>query len=303
MGRIVFVLPLCLLLQGQRGIREAIPMEPTKELRIDPGVTRPIDLSEKELIANACVALAPATGFPGCIPWSALYPIGNKGLFTLENILAYQPTLFLQMCLDKYEAEIHGYTCVFYKQERVQGKLRDPEKIDVAFREKPFSVHFAWQSGQVLARKALYVEGENEGNMRVLPTFLPFAVNEKPDSARSKASGHYTINQFGMRMGTQRSLASMRRAQARGGLHVEYLGEYSVSQLGGRQCYKFVRTPFDTIEEYGLNELTLYIDKENWLQVGSILKDAQGNLISEYFFGNVHLNPDYSKDQFSFKGF
>lgn len=303
MGRILLVLPLCLLLQGQQGLRDAVPVDrpPDKEVDSKP----PPVLSEPELArieVARCLGLSP-TGFPGCVPWHSLYPIGNKNLFTLENILVYQPSLFLQMCLDKYDREIRGYNVLFEKQERVLGKLNKTEKINAVFREKPFSIHFTWLSGQVLAKKALYVEGENNGQMYAVPAFLPFSfpVLEDVRSQRAKSSGFYTLDQFGMKQGTQRTMASMQRAEKAGTLHVRYLGEYSVSELSGRVCYKFVRGPFIPHEEDGLNELTLYIDKETWLQVGSVLRDAQGQLIAEYWFRDLQLNPEYAKDQFTKK--
>ena len=53
------------------------------------------------------------------------------------------------------------------------------------------------------------------------------------------------------------------------------------------------------MEEDGLNELTLYIDCENWLQVGSILRDPEGRLIAEYFFPDVEINPTFPENQFT----
>ena len=78
---------------------------------------------------------------------------GRKDRFPLENILAYQPTLFFQMRLDKYDREIQGYSCLFCKQERVKNRLQLCEKILVQFREKPFSVHFNWKEGAGLAKE------------------------------------------------------------------------------------------------------------------------------------------------------
>src|SRR5207245_1578533 len=103
------------------------------------------------------------------------------------------------------------------------------------------------------------------------------------DGAEAKSNGRYTIDQFGIFLGTKRTLANMRKAKERGKLHVTYEGRQKVPQLGDRVCYTFVRTPYDPPEEEGVNELTIYIDEENWLQVGSVLKDVHGHLIAEYF--------------------
>ena len=52
----------------------------------------------------------------------------------------------------------------------MQGRLQKPEKIRVAFREKPLSVFMDWLEGAGLASKTLYVEGENNGKVMARPS-------------------------------------------------------------------------------------------------------------------------------------
>ena len=52
-------------------------------------------------------------------------------------------------------------------------------------------------------------------------------------------------------------------------------------------------------EEDGITELTTYIDKETWLQVGSVLKGEENKLVASYYFRDIKLNPDYKADQFT----
>ena len=35
------------------------------------------------------------------------------------------------------------------------------------------------------------------------------------------------------------------------------------------------------------------------MQIGSVLKDTEGNLIAEYYFIDVKLNPEFSENQFT----
>ena len=44
--------------------------------------------------------------------------------------------------------------------------------------------------------------------------------------------------------------------------------------------------------------MTIYIDKETWLQVGTVLKGDGGKLVGEYFFRDLKLNPEFKPDQF-----
>jgi hypothetical protein len=253
----------------------------------------------------AALALAPAQGFPAALPWGPVYDVGEKGDFSLEKLLRTRPLDFLQMCADRYEQEVRGYTVTFVKKERIAGKLFPPEKdkyevIRVAFREKPFSVHFTWQEKPRLASRVLYVEGENDSKMLARPrvTVLPIMTRDV-DSPDARNAGRYTIAQFGMGKAMERTVASMRDAQARGALHLRYEGLVKLDEVGGRVCYKFVRTPYDPLEEEGLNELTLYVDRDTWLQVGSVLRDPNGELIAEYFFRDIRLNPDIPEKQFT----
>jgi len=49
------------------------------------------------------------------------------------------------------------------------------------------------------------------------------------------------------------------------------LGEQKVAQAGNRSCY-VLRRHYTEPENDGVMELTLYIDKQTWLQVGSIVE-------------------------------
>lgn len=262
------------------------------------------DVARLELLAG--MTFVPGQAFPAALPWQPLREVGLKGGFPLEHLLRTRPVEFLQMSLDRYEREVEGYRLIFRKRERIAGKLYPAEKdkyetVEVHFREKPFSVHFNWLKEPKLAQKVLYVEGENDGKMLARPRGLlgALVVSRDVDGADAKASGRYTIDQFGLQLALRRTVANMRKAQARDKLFVEYQGLVTLPAVGDRPCYKFVRTPYDPPDEDGINELTLYIDQETWLQVGSVLKDAQGNLIAEYYFSDIELNPDFPASQFT----
>lgn len=226
--------------------------------------------------------------------------IGKDDTTSAEYLCQNRPLVFLESCLEHYKQNVRGYSCTFRKIERIKGIQRPLEKIEVQFREEPFSVYFNWMEGAGLACKVLYVRGENNNKLLGLPILKFLGVKERDvDGTEAKSTGRYTIDQFGIYLGAQRTLESMRRAEQHGGLHLEYKGMVSVPQLGDRMCHTFVRRPYDPVEEEGVNELTIFIDPENKMQVGSILKDVEGNLIAEYFFIDIKLNPDYAENQFT----
>jgi|SRR5947209_8612346 len=265
-------------------------------------------VTKSEIIGRELVAtlgMAPAQGFPAALAWNPVLDIGSEGGFPLENLLHAHPLLFLEVCADRFDRQVKGYTCTFVKKERIDGKLFPPGKHDyevikVACREEPFSVFFEWKLHRRLAARALYVEGENDDKILARPfvTFMPVRM-VAVDDADAKKSGRYPMSQFGMGLAIKRSVASMQRAQARGTLHLRYEGQFKVEEAGDRVCYKFVRTPYEPVEEDVLNELTLYIDRDTWLQVGSVLRDSEGNLLAEYFFRDIAVNPTFSEAQFT----
>lgn len=255
------------------------------------------DLTRQELLA--ALGQIPGQGFPASYAWAPLESIGRKNLYTLETLLHYHPILVLEMCQAKYANEVSGYTCVFRKRERVKGKLLDPEKIDIHFCEKPFSVHMHFLAGGS-ASKVVYPDGTNYDNLAARPRFPSILVVSRAINATDvMQSSRFPINNFGIQKGTESTLQSMYKASASGALHVRYEGIFKVAELGGRECYKLVRTPYDPPELEGINEYTLYIDKELMLQTGSVLKDSKGELIAEYWFRDVRINPEFNKKQFT----
>ena len=106
---------------------------------------------------------------------------------------------------------------------------------------------------------------------------------------------------FGIKIGSEAALAAWEAAKKDDALHVEFLGEKKIKELGGRPCWVLKRTGYRKPEEDGIAETTFYFDKETWLQVGSVLKNRNGELIGEYLFRDVELNPKFDDDVFTTK--
>ncbi|HZZ82485.1 MAG TPA: DUF1571 domain-containing protein [Gemmataceae bacterium] len=222
---------------------------------------------------------------------------------TNAELAERKPIEFLEFCLAEYDKKVTtGYRCHFLKQERVKGKLRDSEKLLVNFRAKPFSVHMYWLDGADLCQASLYVEGENDGRLlaRSMLFGIPGPVVSRPlDAADVKATSRFPISEFGMKAGMESTLASMKKAKEKGTLHVRYEGIEKLAKVGDRPCYKLVRTPYDPPEEDNIMTLTIWIDCDLLMQVGSDLRDANGDLIAEYYFRDIELNPKFSEKQFT----
>jgi len=223
----------------------------------------------------------------------------------LERLAREDPVAFLENCLRRYQRNVKGYTCTFLKQERIGDKVQRTETIDVAFREEPYSVLFHWVEGARLAERALFVEGDNDGMLLVRPEgrlarrVAGDVVSRDPDGKDAKQSGRYTLKEFGLKKGALRTLHSWKTAKEKDALHVEFVGEKKVKEAGDRVCYTLHRDQYPRPEDDGVTEVTIYIDKETWLQVGAVLKGEGGKLIASYYFRDIKLNPEFKAEQFT----
>jgi hypothetical protein len=216
---------------------------------------------------------------------------------------------FLDACLKRYRETVQGYTLNFRKRERTLGKLHPWETIEAAYREQPHSAFFDWQEGARKALKALYVEGENfskkTGKSQILALPAPpfTAVGIMPtdtDSTDSKRSGRYALNQFGLKEATQRTLEAWKAADARKALHVEYLGLHKVPEADGCICHKIRRHSYPEPEgDDGVTEVIIFIDRETLFQVATIVNGKDGELLGEYYFRGIRLNPEFAPGQFT----
>ncbi len=221
----------------------------------------------------------------------------------MKQLAETDPIAFIEACIRRYDREVKGYRCVLHKQERLDGKLQPSEDIAAQFREKPFSVLMDWREGARLAQKTLYVKGQNDDKLLVKPAgllALAGVVERDPNGDDARKSSRVPITDFGIKIGMEHTLTSWLAAQKQNALHVEYLGEFKVKEAGDRVCWKLRRTDYKRPEDIdGVTDLTMYIDKDTWLQVGSTLKGADGQLLGEYFFRDIEINPDFKPDTFT----
>ena len=63
------------------------------------------------------------------------------------------------------ETDLHDYSAVMVKRERVSGQLADPKAMYIKFREKPFSVYLYLLDPEQAGDEAIYVDGRNDGNL------------------------------------------------------------------------------------------------------------------------------------------
>lgn len=219
----------------------------------------------------------------------------------------------LNASMSRYRCEVRGYTCVMQKQERVRGTLGPVEIIDIAFRDDPFAVVMKWKQGAGLASATLYAKGENNGQL-LAKTFLGVTPSD-PNGSLAQRSSRFSILDFGIHRGALRTYTIWKRAKDAGRLKTEYLGTKPVPELKGRVCH-LVRRTVDPIEvdnfsmadtevrspekfpKDAIGQVTIMIDVETWLHLGSDIRHPDGSLIAGYYFRDVKLNPTFDREQF-----
>ncbi|OAI53169.1 hypothetical protein AYO44_16250 [Planctomycetaceae bacterium SCGC AG-212-F19] len=222
----------------------------------------------------------------------------------MEKLARTDPVAFLENCIRRCVREVKGYSLTLQKQENIAGKIQPSEIVQVHFREKPHSVFFNWVEGARLAERVLYVEGENDGKMLARPKGGLARIVAGDVTARevngpdARNSARYTMDQFGFKKSTERTLLSWKTARDAGTLNVEYLGRSKVKEVGDKECYILKRIAKEP-ENDGVKESLYYFDSDTWLQVGVVLKDDKGLLIGSYYFRDLKLNPEFKKDQFT----
>jgi hypothetical protein len=246
-----------------------------------------------------CLLLAPEP--PAATPTGSQAP--ESAAAAQEPLPTGDVVTFLEKCVQRYEQQgIQGYSVTLHKQERIGGKLQASEEIESYYREKPYSVFMHWLRGQRKAESSLYVEGENGGKMLAKPAGVAGVfvkvVERDVDGEDARLSGRYTMKEFGLKAGIQKTYRDWKAAKEKRALRVQYLGVRKVREVGDRLCYVLRRTCVEP-EEDSVSDVTIYIDKENLLQVGAVLKDADGKLIGEYMFRDLRINPEFKPNQFT----
>jgi hypothetical protein len=292
MGRLFVCLPICLLMA---------PNYYCPPLR-DTFITERVQLgSDQGKLVLPDAKADPQGFFDFCLK--------RRVRLDTYKALGDDPIVFLEFCLKHYDRTVKDYSLLFQKQEYLGGALKPVEIVQVYFRAKPYSVFMGWREGARLTDCSLYVEGENKdskGKSQVLARSkqLKTVIPNDPQGFFAKQSSRYPINTFSLRQVMEMVLDPWKEAHAEKTLHVQYEGLHVLPQAGHRICHKLHRTQFAHPDPPdGVEEATIYIDRDTLLQVGTIVEGAMGKdgkriLLGEYFFRDINLHPPFAPDQF-----
>ncbi len=254
-----------------------------------------------------------------------------------EQLAKSDPVEMLHQCLVRYQREVKGFRGVLEKQECIKGKFSLREVIALSVRgdvpdpttgKTRIEVLMKWQvGGQAVlgseVKGTLYVE-EKGGNKDSIITWRPTAPFRKEhaidvNGPSAREASRYCIRDAGLYRGTLRTYEVWKQRKEEGILATEYLGRKPIEQAGGVECHivkRICRSPEvdafelggtpdmspETVAREGFAELTIMIDAKRWLQVGTELRRANGELIGAYYFRDIELNPAFPGETFTKDG-
>jgi hypothetical protein len=219
------------------------------------------------------------------------------------------PAELIDAALRHYQDGVRDYRCLFFKQERVHGRLKKRQGIQVAYREQPLSISMTWIENWNRVKRATYVEGRNvnrEGEpcaivepAGAIARLVAGEVEIPIHGERARKAGRRTLDEFGFRAMLERFIRVNRLAASQGQLDLRYAG---VGTFDRRPTYVIVRELPYAGEggEFPDARLVLHIDQQWNLPVAaySYADREEKTLLAAYEIKCVELNPHLSDDAF-----
>src|SRR5262249_26385848 len=109
-------------------------------------------------------------GMPTQPPWVGLLQLQQNASSAVDKLPDPDPLAFLDKCLERCRREVQGASLTMHKHERVGGTLHPAELVEAHYKVKPHSVYMKWHKGARKADAVLYVEGQHNNQMLVLPS-------------------------------------------------------------------------------------------------------------------------------------
>lgn len=194
---------------------------------------------------------------------------------------------------------VKDYTCVFTKQERVNGELQPEQTIFMKVREKPFSIYMKWVGKKCRGQEALYVAGKNNGKVKVHPGGILGIINLNldPEGARAMEDNRHPITDAGIGYTTHLIWADLTRARKK--------NEGELTLLKKRDgdgtavlCLRAVLPPEKvkrglkktSPEQYYAAAAEIYLDAETFFLSSITVYNPKGELLEKYSYREVKVN-------------
>jgi hypothetical protein len=242
------------------------------------------------------------------LPTGASGSGGGENSSGKGNALNSKTALLLQLMLvergiQKLE-KLSDHTATFYKRERVDGTIGEPQVMQMKVRHKPFSVYMTWLTGDK-GRELLYVDGKHDGKMlvklggvkgRLVPT-----LKLDPTGSRAMAEARHPVTNAGI-LNLAKKVADYRRndLKKKAAINCQLFEDQAINE---RTAYCFVIEYPNAAASKTYRKSVVFVDKE-WLvpvcvqnfgwpdgaAAENTAKLDKDTLLEDYRFSNVQLD-------------
>jgi hypothetical protein len=225
----------------------------------------------------------------------------------LAELAASDHRAMLQRCLETYDAAVTDYTCTMTRRETIDGWPQPVQRVNVKFRQTPFSVAMAWEKNPTGGDRCLYVDGaflnaDGRSQMVVRPAgglaqfFAGESILRVPDDPEVMARTLKPITMFGFRNNLVSLLAVYDEGHERGVIEESFQGEAIVNE---RPCLAMTRIVREPWNDRVLYRTVIFIDEELLVPTRLEGYDEEGAIIWWYQFDNVVFNPGLGDEEFT----
>jgi hypothetical protein len=194
-------------------------------------------------------------------------------------------------------SEVDDYHCIFLKKEVLKNNKLVKSKMEMKFREKPFSVYLKFDPKDPNAnREVLFVQGQNGNNLLVHEGGLASALGTftiAPLSKDALAENKYPITNIGMRKLLDQLIKQFEAEGKFDGIKTQVRKDSRLPS--GEKCsvYEAIHERFN---QFKFHISRLYIDDDTGLAIGVQQfgfpdKNAkEPPLVEEYFYTQLKTN-------------
>ena len=251
-----------------------------------------------------CLIVAVAVLIAGCVkPPPKILTTRDAGKVEvpaeLKRLARTDHIALLERCLEN-SRKYKDFTCTFTKQEWIGGALQKPQRIEVKFLARPFSVAMKWTKNPPLADRILYVEGKYDGNMLVRPksaiirAIVGQSLLKKPDGPDAMKHTLRPVSMFGFERGIKSLLKVYRLARENGDLKQSFAG---YARIDGRDTIVLERL-LPKKKPYPAGKTRIYIDLDYMLPTCIEGYDWKDRLTSQYIYKNLKFNVGLAEKDF-----
>ena len=215
--------------------------------------------------------------------------------------------------LQNMQANIHDYTAIMVKRERINNKLTDPVYMKIKIRnprnfdEKsvPFSIYMKFIKPRAVAgREVIWIDGQNNNKLIAhepgrIRGFRNFHL--EPTGFLAMQDNRYPIYDAGLENLVIKLVEKAERDREAGMCEVRYLDG---AQINKRPCQLIEVIHDKKLPPFEFYKAKVYVDQEMNIPVRYIaydwpLADGKPRIIEEYTYINVKLNPGLTDEDFS----